>query len=166
MPLYSYIQKTHAQSGSGLISSLGRMRIGLPLSPLVRDPMGLQEVESGSHSPVPKLFCWPFFCVAFCAWDRKFPVWEYRHNQQTPIQQTASVPLRCTLVDSTDSNSVNTTKNTHSQHPCAAPNNWCALSSQSSRSERSIEDQLAIDLPKSRVPTLPCEYLVSACSPA
>ena len=46
---------------------------------------------------------------------------------------------------STDSNSVNTTKNTHSQHPCAAPNNWCALSSQSSRSERSIEDQLAIE---------------------
>ena len=45
----------------------------------------------------------------------------------------------------TDSNSVHTTKNTHSQHPCAAPNNWCALSSQSSRSERSIEDQLAIE---------------------
>ena len=49
-----------------------------------------------------------------------------------------------TITKSTDSNSVNTTKNTHSQHPCAAPNNWCALSSQSSRSERSIEDQLAI----------------------
>ena len=54
--------------------------------------------------------------------------------------------FRCAVPWSiTDSNSVNTTKNTHSQHPCAAPNNWCALSSQSSRSERSIEDQLAIE---------------------
>ena len=31
----------------------------------------------------------------------------------------------------TDSNSVHTTKNTHSQHPCAAPYNWCAPKSKS-----------------------------------
>ena len=54
--------------------------------------------------------------------------------------------FRCAVPWSlTDSNSVNTTKHTHSQQLCAAPNNWCALSSQSTRSERSIEDQLAIE---------------------
>ena len=44
----------------------------------------------------------------------------------TPPQFRCAVPWSIT-----DTNSVNTTKNTHSQHPCAAPNNWCALSSQS-----------------------------------
>ena len=68
-------------------------------------------------------------------------------NTGTTSKPPSSKPpqFRCAVPWSiTDSNSVNTTKNTHSQHPCAAPNNWCALSSQSPRSERSIEDQLAI----------------------
>ena len=79
-------------------------------------------------------------------------------NTGTTSKPPSSKPpqFRCAVPWSiTDSNSVNTTKNTHSQHPCAAPNNWCALSSQSSRSERSIEDQLAIPLGKGeRVPAL------------
>ena len=69
--------------------------------------------------------------------------------QAQPVNSpVASKPpqFRCAVPWSlTDSNSVNTTKNTHSQQSCAAPNNWCALSSQSPRSERSIEDQLAIE---------------------
>ena len=68
-------------------------------------------------------------------------------NTGTTSKPPSSKPpqFRCAVPWSiTDSNSVNTTKNTHSQQPCAAPNNWCALSSQSPRSERSIEGQLAI----------------------
>ena len=55
-----YIQKTQAQLGSGLISPLGRMRIGLH-----KRHWSLREMQwdcrrqSGSHSPVPKHVTFP-----------------------------------------------------------------------------------------------------------